>query len=49
MAVGQLPLRFTMVVEGPIGEHGQCGEATFVGPTLSRCVLSATGTTLKCR
>ena len=49
VAVGQLPLRFTIVVEGPIGENGQCGEATFLSPTLPRCVLSATGNTLKCR
>jgi hypothetical protein len=43
---GQLPLRFTVVVEGPLGVHGQCGQASFV---LSGCTLNATGTTLKCR
>jgi hypothetical protein len=49
VSAGQLPLRFTIVVEGPIGDDGQCGEATFISPTVPRCVLSASGTTLKCR
>jgi len=49
VTAGQLPLRFTIVVEGPFGENGQCGEATFISPTVPRCVLSASGTTLKCR
>jgi hypothetical protein len=49
VAAGQLPVRFTIVVEGAIGENGQCGEATFTSPAAPRCVLSATGSTLKCR
>jgi len=31
----QVPPRFTIVVEGTLGLHGQCGEAVFGGPTLS--------------
>jgi hypothetical protein len=42
-------VRFTLVMEGTLGVHGQCGEATFGGPTLSSCSLSGTLTTLKCK
>ena len=28
----QVPPRFTIVVEGTLGLHGQCGEAVFGGP-----------------
>jgi hypothetical protein len=49
VTAGQLPVRFTIVVEGPIGDDGQCGDATFISPAAPRCTLSGTGTTLKCR
>ena len=49
VTAAQVPLRFTLVVEGALGLHGQCGEATFGGPAVSSCTLSSSGTTLKCR
>src|SRR5262249_41872109 len=45
----QVPPRFTIVVEGTLGLHGQCGEAVFGGPTLSSCSLSSTLVTLRCK
>jgi hypothetical protein len=45
----QVPVRFTLVVEGALGIHGQCGEASFGGPAVSSCTLTSSGTTLKCR
>jgi hypothetical protein len=49
VTAAQLPVRFTLVVEGTLGAHGQCGEAAFGGPALSSCKLNSSGVTLKCR
>jgi hypothetical protein len=44
-----IPPTFTLIVEGPLGLHGQCGEASFAGPVTSSCTFSPTGSTLRCR
>lgn len=49
VAPGQLPLGFTVVVEGTLGVHGQCGAASFADPIVSRCKFASSGATLKCR
>ena len=51
LAIGpaQVPPRFTLVVEGTLGVHGQCGQASFAGPVTSSCTFSTSGVTLRCR
>ncbi len=47
VTVGDLPLRFTAVLDPPTAETGQCGEATFPGPLPPSCVLVAAKLTCK--
>jgi cysteine-rich repeat protein/ELWxxDGT repeat protein len=47
-AAAQLPLRATLVVEGPLGLHGQCADAVFAGPT-AMCRSLSGGKTVRCR
>jgi len=43
-----LPLRATLVLDTPNATTGQCGEATFPGPSPT-CSFTASGSTLRCR
>jgi hypothetical protein len=43
-----LPLRATLVLDTPNATTGQCGEATFPGPS-PVCTFTASGSTLRCR
>ena len=43
-----LPLRATLVLDTPNATTGQCGEATFPGPS-PVCTFTASGSTLSCR
>jgi len=50
VAQDKMPLKGTLVIDSPIARTGQCGEAVFKETSLTpRCVLNASGTTLRCR
>jgi hypothetical protein len=46
----QIPLKGTMVIDSPTAETGQCGEATFPGPSpIPYCRFNGSGSTLICK
>ena len=47
---GELPLIATMVIEGPVGSHNQCGESIFPGPPPApSCAITSFGRILRCQ
>jgi hypothetical protein len=47
----QLPLKGTLVIDSPIAQTGQCGEAKFPGPPdpTGACAFNSSGSTVKCK
>jgi hypothetical protein len=46
----QIPLKGTMVIDSPTAETGQCGEATFPGPSpIPYCRFNGSGSTVVCK
>ena len=45
--VANLPLVGTIVIDAPVATTGQCGEATFLTPSI--CTVVSSGKTVRCR
>ena len=45
----RLPLHGTVVIDAPVADTGQCGEATFPGLPGASCALTTNGAALKCK